>query len=293
VDRPDLTRIPFAVPLRVAVGAVVERSGWLVRGDAGWGECSPLPSWGPLERAAAERSAVEAATRSFPRPLRDAVVVNAMIPRLAPAEAGALAAASGCGTVKVKVGDESSEARIAAVRSAVGTGVRIRLDANGAWRDPDEALSALARLAKFDVELVEDPVGALEDLASVRMRSPVPVAAEMSIRTVEDAARLRRLDAADAVVLKPQRIGGVRVALEAAEAAGMPAIASSALETSVGLSAVVALAAALGASPFAHGAGTALLLGSDVTSTPLLPSGGVLRAGRVVPDLLPGVTLDA
>ena len=67
----------------------------------------------------------------------------------------------------------------------------------------------------------------------------------MSIRTVEDAARLRRLGAADAVVLKPQRIGGVRAALDAAEAAGVPAIASSALETSVGLPAVVALAAAL------------------------------------------------
>ena len=68
-------------------------------------------------------------------------------------------------------------------------------------------------------------------------------------------------------MIKPQRIGGVREALRAADAGGVPAIASSALETSVGLAAVVALAASLPDSPYAHGAGTALLLESDVVAT--------------------------
>ena len=287
MDRQDLTRLPFSVPLRVPVGAVTERSGWLVRGPAGWGECSPLPSWSQAERAAAERSALEAATQPFPTPLRDEVQVNAMIPRVPPSEAGGLAAASGCGTVKVKVGDDLSEARMAAVRDAVGPGVRIRLDANGAWPDAASALRALRSLARFDVELVEDPVARLDDLAAVRRASPIPVAAEMQIRTVEDAAEVRRRSAADAVVLKPQRLGGVRAALRAAEAAGVPAIASSALETSVGLAAVLAAAAALPNAPFAHGVGTALLLAADVTSTPLVPVDGWLRSGRrIEPDLL-------
>jgi O-succinylbenzoate synthase len=114
----------------------------------------------------------------------------------------------------------------------------------------------------------------------------VPVAAEMSVRSVADARRLRARDAADAVVLKPQRIGGVAAALAAAAEAGVPAIASSALETSVGLAAVLALAAALPDSPYAHGAGTALLLEEDVTSDPLLPVAGELRPRRVVPDLV-------
>jgi O-succinylbenzoate synthase len=210
---------------------------------------------------------------------RDRVAVNAMVPRLAPDVAAALAVRSGCGTIKVKVGDDESIDRVAAIRSACGPRTHLRLDANGAW-DVEAALRMLALLRTYDIELVEDPVASLEDLASLRGRVPMPVAAESSIRTTADARRLHDLEAADAIVLKPQRIGGVREALRAAEAAGVPAIASSALETSVGLAAVVALAAALPDSPFAHGAGTALLLATDVVSDPLLPVDGWLTPRR-------------
>ncbi|HEX3606770.1 MAG TPA: O-succinylbenzoate synthase, partial [Candidatus Dormibacteraeota bacterium] len=78
----------------------------------------------------------------------------------------------------------------------------------------------------------------------------------------------------------------VAAALAAAAEARVPAIASSALETSVGLAAVVALAAALPESRYAHGAGTALLLDTDVTREPLLPERGELAVRRVVPDLV-------
>jgi O-succinylbenzoate synthase len=270
----------------VPVGDVTERTGWLVEGPAGWGEFSPLPSWSEAERAAAERSAEEAATQEFPAPSRAAVQVNAMVPRVAPELAAALAIESGCRTVKVKVGDSEGEARVDAVRMALGSACRIRLDANGAWQDADEALGAIRSYERFGIELVEDPVESLEELARLRRVSPVPVAAEMSVRTVDDARRLRALEAADAVVIKPQRIGGVGAALAAAEEAGVPAIASSALETSVGLAAVLAVAAALPASTFAHGVGTALLLEDDVTSAPLAPDAGSLELRRVTPDLL-------
>lgn len=281
-----MKRVPFGVALTVPVLGVVERSGWLVEGRAGWGECSPLPSWDEAERDAAEQAAREAAEEPFPEPRADRVAVNAMVPRLAPDEAARLAVASGCTTIKVKVGDAFGTDRVAAVRAACGPSMRLRIDANGAW-DLDAALAELRRLARFDVELAEDPVRALEDLTMLRRRSPVPVAAEMSIRSVGDATRLRRLGAADAVVLKPQRLGGVRAALAAAEAAGVPAIASSALETSVGLAAVLAFAAALGPGPFAHGCGTALLLAEDVTDEPLIPDGGWLRPRRVRPVAVP------
>ena len=278
-----MRRIPFRVRLRVRVFDVTERSGWLVEGAAGWGECSPLPSWSEAERAAAERAAEEAASLPFPEPQVSQVAVNAMVPRVDPDVAARLAVDSGCSTIKVKVGDAAGADRVAAVRAACGAAVRIRVDANGAW-DLDTALRELRRLAHYGIELAEDPVSALEDLAMLRRRSPCPVAAETSIRTVADASRLRGLEAADAVVLKPQRIGGVRAALAAAEAAEVPAIASSALETSVGLAAVLALAAALGAGPFAHGCGTGLLLEEDVTSTPLLPEDGRLSPRRTQPD---------
>ena len=279
-----MRRVPFSVALRHPVMGVTIRSGYLIEGPAGWGECSPLPSWSDAERAAAERSALEAATLPFPTAMRDRVPVNAMVPRLAPDAAAALALGSGCKTVKVKVGDDQSLDRVAAIRSACGPGVRIRLDANGAW-DVETALRLLTRLAVYDIELVEDPVASLEELAAVRGRAGMPVAAESCIRTTADARRLRQLEAADVIVLKPQRIGGVRQALRAAEESGLPAIASSALETSVGLAAVVALAASLPDAPFAHGAGTALLLASDVVSDPLIPIGGWLTPRRPSVDL--------
>jgi O-succinylbenzoate synthase len=263
---------------------LVERSGVLVEGPEGWGEVSPLPSWSADERAAAERCCQESISTARPHD-GGAVTVNALIPRVEPDAAAELVRESGCSTLKVKVGDSAGEDRVAAVRDAAGPRVRIRLDANGAW-DLDTALSAIARLRVHDIELVEDPVATLEDLAALRRRSPIAVAAEMCVRTVRDAVRLAQLDAADAVVLKPQRLGGLRACLDAAEAARVPAIASSALETSVGLSAVLQVAASLPDTTFAHGVGTALLLADDVTSSPLIPIAGVLVARAVVPDLL-------
>ena len=274
-----MRRVPFSIALRYPVMGVTRRTGYLIEGPAGWGECSPLPSWNDAEREAAARSALEAATLPFPTIARDRVAVNAMIPRVAPDVAAALALSSGCGTVKVKVGDEGSVDRVAAVRSACGPRIKIRLDANGAW-DLETARRQLAALATYDIELVEDPVASLEELAALRGRAGMPVAAESCIRTTADAQRLHRLEAADAIVLKPQRIGGVREALRAAEASGVPAIASSALETSVGLAVVVAVAASLPDAPFAHGAGTAQLLEFDVVDDPLIPIGGWLTPRR-------------
>ncbi|HVC04591.1 MAG TPA: enolase C-terminal domain-like protein [Candidatus Acidoferrales bacterium] len=282
-----MRRLHFSIELLHPVMGVTRRSGYLLEGPAGWGECSPLASWNEAEREAAERSALEAAMLPFPATDSARVAVNAMIPRVAPDVAATLALNSGCGTVKVKVGDADSLDRVAAVRAACGPGVRIRLDANGAW-DVDTTLRMLTVLSVYDIELVEDPVVSLEELATLRGRVPMPIAAESSIRTVADARRFHDIEAADVIVLKPQRIGGVREALRAAEAAGVPAIASSALETSVGLAAVVALAASLPESPFAHGAGTALLLATDVVSDPLLPVNGwiVPRRPHVRADVL-------
>ncbi|MHB8719312.1 MAG: enolase C-terminal domain-like protein [Candidatus Dormibacteria bacterium] len=278
-----LRRVPFAVPLRVPVMGVTQRTGWLLQGEDGWAEVSPLPSWSAAERDAAEGAASDWLGRLHTLgPER--VAVNAMVPRVAPEIAAQLALASGCTSIKVKVGDRDGVDRVAAVRTALGAAACLRVDANGAW-DIDSALIELGRLAVYGIELAEDPVASMADLAVLRRRSPIPVAAEMCVRTPADAARLHDLDAADAVVLKPQRIGGYQATLDAAGAARVPAIASSALETSVGLALVVACAAALG-DPFAHGAGTALLLERDVTTSPLLPDHGHVTLRGIVPDLL-------
>jgi O-succinylbenzoate synthase len=280
----ELRSVPFRARLRVPVGDVHEREGALFEGPAGWGEFSPLPSWSAEERAAAKRSAIETASEPFPAALRSRIDVNAMIPRVSPGEAARLAVASGCHTIKIKVGDPMSVERVRAVRDALPR-ARLRLDANGAW-DPDTAGIFLAQVRGLEIELIEDPVASMEELAMFRRGSAVLIAAESCIRTIEDARLLRKLEAADAIVIKPQRIGGARAALAAAEEAGIPAIASSALESSVGLAMVAAVAAALPETPFAHGVGTALLLQEDVTTSPLVPVDGVLEPRRVTPDAL-------
>jgi len=250
----------------------------LLHGDAGWGECSPLSGY-PCEPSAARRAAEEAAVDGWPPAVRGSVPVNALVsgPAFAP---GSL---RGFPAVKVKVGTIAELRTVAAVRDAIGPGVALRVDANGAW-DVDTAVDMIAALARFGVELVEQPVVSLDDLARVRRRVAVPIAADECVRTVDDARRLRAIDAADAVVLKVQPLGGVRAALDVASEAGVPAIVSSMMETSVGIAAGLALAAALPELPYACGLATLSHLAGDVVRDPLVPVGGMLTVRRVEPD---------
>ena len=251
----------------------------LLEGPAGWGERSPLAGY-PCDPDAAERAATEAACDGWPPAVRTSVPVNALVDE--PGDIGAALAGFPC--VKVKVGrpDPADDVHVVeAVRAAVGDTVAVRVDANGAW-DVDTALATIARLEPFDLELVEQPVATIEDLAAVRRRAGVPVAADECIRSVTDADRLTALDAADAVVLKVQPLGGVRAALRVAEAAGVPAIVTSMRETSVGIAAGLALAATLPELPYACGL-AARMPGGDVVDEPLVPEDGALAVRRVVP----------
>jgi O-succinylbenzoate synthase len=271
------------VPLRRPIAGVDHRLVTLIEGPCGWGEMSPLPGY-PCPPEAARAAALEAAFEGWPEPVRRAVAVNVLVPAVAPEEAAQLAA--GHRWIKVKVGGDDVDddvARVAAVRTAAGPHAGIRVDANGAW-DTNTAVAAIGRLSAYDLELVEQPVASLEELASVRRRVDVPVAADECIRGPADARRLRQLEAADAVVLKVQPLGGVRSALAVAEAAGVSAIVTSMLETSVGLAAGLALAAALPELPYACGLGTANLLAADVVAEPLLPDHDQIEVRRPSPD---------
>jgi O-succinylbenzoate synthase len=95
-----------------------------------------------------------------------------------------------------------------------------------------------------------------------------------------------RLEAADIAVLKVAPLGGVRACLRIAEEIGLPVVVSSALETSVGLSAGLALAAALPELPYACGLATLPLLAGDVTSHPHRVVNGMLAVRRAEPDLV-------
>ena len=280
----------FRVPMRHRFRRVTTREGVLLGGDAGWGEFSPFPEYGPQITAQWLAAATEAATEPFPDPVRHRVPVNTTVPAVDAATAYDLVAASGCRTAKVKVAEPGQQLaddldRVAAVRDALGPDGRLRVDANAAW-DVETAVHALGRLdrAAGGLEYAEQPCPGLDELAELRRRVDVRLAADESVRTAEDPLRIAGLSAADVIVVKVQPLGGVWRALEVVEAAGLPAVVSSAVETSVGLAAGVALAAALPDLPHACGLGTATLLAGDLTSRPLEPVDGEIEVRRVAPE---------
>jgi len=280
----------WSVPMTTRFRGITVREGVLLEGPGGWGEWSPFLEYAPAVAEPWLRCAEEAAAGDWPAPLRDRVPVNVTVPAVGPERAHDIVARSGCRTAKVKVaepgqGETEDEARLEAVRDALGPDGLVRIDVNGLW-DVDTALRRLPVLdrAAGGLEYVEQPVAQVEDLAVVRRRQHVPVAADESIRRAADPYRVRDLEAADVAVLKVQPLGGVRACLRIAEDIGLPVVVSSALETSIGIAAGVALAASLPALPHACGLATVALLTDDLAVEPLLPVDGALPVGRPTVD---------
>ncbi|KRE80309.1 O-succinylbenzoate synthase [Arthrobacter sp. Soil763] len=285
--------------MRVKFRGITRREALLLPGPRGWAEFCPFPEYGDAEAARWLSAALEAGWQGFPEPLRDSIPVNATVPAV-PAERvpEVLARFGRVDAVKVKVAEagqtlDDDAARVDAVRAALPDAA-IRVDANGGW-DVDGAVEALTRLAAVGLEYAEQPVPDIAGLAEVRRRLraggvPVLIAADESVRKEDDPLKVARAGAADLVVVKVAPLGGVRRALEIVAQAGLPAVVSSALDTSVGIRAGLALAAALPELPYACGLGTVSLLAADVTRDPLVPDDGAIRLRDVRAD--PGL-LDA
>jgi glucarate dehydratase len=148
--------------------------------------------------------------------------------------------AEGFRTLYLKVGfaPEQDEARVRAVREAVGDGPRLRIDANGAW-SPGLAKRLLDRLAAYDLEYAEQPIppGDPAELARLRARVAVPILAHESSLSVEGTLAVVRHGAADAVQLDPRfdaGIAGAHVAAQIADVAGLPALTHTFGELGVG-----------------------------------------------------------
>ncbi len=297
---PELRYDVFSVPMNVRFRQVEHREGVVIRGPVGAGEFSPFWDYDVAESAPWLAAALEAAQVGFPSPVRDVVPVNCTVPAVDPQRAAAIVLAPhGCRTAKVKVAEPGQSladdvARVGAVRDALGHDGRVRVDANGGW-SVSEAVMALGELAQFDLEYAEQPVASLEELAELRRRVDIPIAADESIRRGDDPLRVKRLGAADIAVLKVQPLGGVRACLRLAEQIDMPVVVSSALETSVGIAAGVALAAALPELPYACGLATTSMLSADLVAEPLTPTAGVLQVRAVEPsaELLDAARADA
>ncbi|MDQ0800190.1 o-succinylbenzoate synthase [Arthrobacter sp. SLBN-112] len=282
-----------SLPMRVKFRGIMERESLLLHGPAGWGEFCPFPEYGDAEASRWLAAAIEAGWQGFPAPLRTSVPVNATVPAVSADRVPEVLARFGrVDAVKVKVAErgqslDDDAARLRAVRAALPDAA-IRVDANGGWNVP-EAVAALTRLATVGLEYAEQPVPTVEGLAQVRTQlrdagTPVLIAADESVRKETDPLRVARAGAADLIVVKAAPLGGVRRALDIVAQAGLPAVVSSALDTSVGIRAGLALAAALPELPYACGLGTVSLFESDVTLDPLVADDGAIGLRDAVPD---------
>ncbi len=298
-------------PVMTGRGSITQRDGLLVRvtdGDStGWGEAMPLYDWPgadlsatrraleawatdpdpnrlPTERfahAAIELALLDLEARQSGRtqaevlteggPMADAVELNALV---SGADDAAAAAAGGYATVKLKVGATDIEidvAAVAAVRDAIGDSSRLRLDANGAWT-VDQAVSALSRLEQFEIEYVEEPVAGIEALTQVVEQSPILVAIDDSLGSVEAQVP----ESISVVVVKPMALGGPRTAYAAARRwinQGRRVIVTNYLDSAIGQHAALSVAAALPNPSQVHGAITPALFDRDIADLPTIADG--------------------
>ena len=287
-----------SIPLRTRFRGIDHREIAYLTGPSGYGEFAPFLEYEPPEASRWLASAIEAAYDGWPTAVRTTVAVNATVPAVDAADVPAvLARYDGCTTAKVKVAESGHHpaddlARVAEVRNVLGADGLIRVDANGGW-SVEQAAASLERLAPYGMEYAEQPCATVEELVELRTLLvhrgvDVRIAADESIRKADDPLRVARLGAADIAVIKVAPLGGVRAALSVARECGLPVVVSSALDSSVGIAAGLALAAALPSLEHACGLGTVELLEGDVTTDRLVPVAGSLEVRRpeVSPDLL-------
>jgi O-succinylbenzoate synthase len=285
---PDLADIldrihVVALPMRVRFRGITVREVALIDGPAGWGEFGAFVEYEPAEAAHWLASAVESAYQTPPAAKRDRIPINATVPAVAPDQVPELLSRfPGAQTAKVKVAEPGQSlvddvARVDAVRVLVPT---VRVDANGGWT-VDEAVEAATALGPL--EYIEQPCKTVDELAEVRRRVDVPIAADESIRKADDPLRVVRAGAADVAVLKVAPLGGTSAVLEVAAQIHIPVVISSALDSAIGIGIGLQAAAALPTLNHACGLATGRLFEEDVVEE-VPPQDGYLPAGPVVPD---------
>ena len=194
MTRPELSDVldrlhVVALPMRVRFRGITTREVALIDGPAGWGEFGAFPEYGPPEAAHWLAAGLEAAYRPLPPARHARIPINATVPAVqAAAVADVLARFPGARTAKVKVAEPGQSladdvARVTAVRALVPT---VRVDANGGWSVDEAVTAARALTADGPLEYLEQPCATVPELAEVRRRVQVPVAADESIRKADD-----------------------------------------------------------------------------------------------------------
>ena len=295
--------VPFALNLNAKFRNTEVRTGALISGTSGWGEFAPFPEYSDDVCSRWLAGALESAFGIFPAKLRSTVPVNSIIPLLT-AEQTMLAVESaitnyGMTTFKIKVAESTTdslatdESRVKAVRTTLdrlGVVGKIRIDVNAQW-NVSQAIRAVQILdqAAGGLDYVEQPCASISELIELKNQmqnweQPIQIAVDESLRIASnvDIAGIRA--AADILVVKAIPLGGVQRAIELVTEIGIPAVVSGSLDSSVGLSSGIALAASIPQLYGACGLGTGTLFEQDLVTPTTLPKNGELIVRRTSPD---------
>lgn len=280
-----------SLPLKTKFRGLDSREVLLIEGKSGWTEWSPFIEYEDPEAARWLGAAVEFGFGQIPASLRTEIGINATLPAIDnQAEISELLARFGTfRTVKIKVAEteQSADQDLARIQyvSNAHPNAKIRIDANGAW-SVEQALGFLQKLVGINIEYIEQPCATLGELAQLRVELSnrdlrFPVAIDESIRKSTNPSQVDFESAADVFVIKNQPLGGIAKSLNLAAKTKIPVVVSSALESSVGISMGLHLAAALPKLELDCGLGTVALFDDDVVEQSLIARNGKLGVQRV------------
>ena len=266
-----------ALPMKTKFRGIEARETALFEGPAGWAEFAPFIEYDARESLAWLESAIEAATIHVPAGKRTSIPVNATVPA-SNDEAEIeeiLSWYPGVDTVKIKVGTGIREdlARISWVRKVLPT-AKIRVDVNGSWNVDDAIFNIrtiYGEVAGNFLEYVEQPVASLNELRELKERLivDVKIAGDEVLRKAEDPFAINLDGAIDVLMLKVSPLGGIKRSLVLAAHHKLPVVVSSALESVVGISYGLKLAAQLPEVNYACGLATSALMKADVGVIPI------------------------
>ena len=280
----------LALPMRTTFRSLNIRETALFKGENGWGEFAPFVEYSDQESLPWLESAIEAADKALSPALRESIPINATVPA-SNDEAEIeqiLSWYPGVDTVKIKVGTGIQEdlVRIAVVRKHLPK-AKIRIDVNGSWSVKEALLNvnAIYEVTGDLLEYVEQPVASLDELKQLKedMSVDVKIAGDEVLRKAKDPFGISLDGAIDILMLKVSPLGGIKRAMDLASHHKLPVVISSALESAVGISYGLALAARVPNLDYACGLGTSALFKQDVSDIPIV--NGAIKATGYPIDL--------
>ena len=280
----------LALPMRTTFRSLDIRETALFKGENGWGEFAPFVEYSDQESLPWLESAIEAADKALSPALRESIPINATVPASNDESEieQILSWYPGVDTVKIKVGTGIQEdlVRIAVVRKHLPK-AKIRIDVNGSWSVKEALLNvnAINEVTGDLLEYVEQPVNSLDELKQLKegMRVDLKIAGDEVLRKAKDSFAISLDGAIDILMLKVSPLGGIKRAMDLASHHKLPVVISSALESAVGISYGLALAARVPNLDYACGLGTSALFNQDISDIPIV--NGAIKATSYPIDL--------